>query len=73
MNRTDFVFPENAVSVFGLSQNVFGAGKLTVFFQKQLRIEMNEGGDSLNILRGNVGSAESLATVAALLTVENIL
>ena len=73
MNRADFVFPENAVSVFGLSQNVFAAGKLTVFFQKQLRIEMNEGGYCLNILRGNVGSAESIAAVAALLTVENIL
>jgi hypothetical protein len=51
MNRADFVFPENAVSVFGLSQNGFAAGKLTVFFQKQLWIEMNKGGDSLNVLR----------------------
>jgi len=73
MNRTDFVFPENAVSVFGLSQNGFAAGKLTVFFHKQLRIEMNEGGYRLNILRGNVGSAKSLAAFAALLAVENIL
>ena len=50
MNRADPVFPENSVSVFGLSQNGFFSGKLTVFFQENLVIDMNKGGDGLDIL-----------------------
>jgi len=73
MNRADPVFPENAESVFGLGQNGSAAGKLTIFFQKNVGIHMNKGCDGLNILWRNIGSAETLAAVAALLTVENII
>jgi hypothetical protein len=73
MNGADPVFPENAVAVFGLSQNGVFSGKLAVAFQKYFGIDMNKGGDGLNILGRNIGSAESLAAVAALLAVENII
>jgi len=73
MNRTEAVFPENAVSGFCLSQNGLFPGILAVFFQEYLRIDMNKSGDGLNILWGNIGSAEALAAVAALSAVENIL
>ena len=73
MNRADPVFPENAESVFGLGQNGSAAGKLTIFFQKNVGIHMNKGCDGLNILWRNIGPAVTRAAVAALLTFEKII
>jgi hypothetical protein len=73
MNGADPVFPENTVSVFGLSQNEFFPGSLAVAFQKYVGIHINKGSNGLNIFGGDIGAAESLAAVAALPAVENIL